>query len=58
MSLVCVFACSGFYNDLVAYMTSGPVVGLALRKVDAIKAWRDLAGPTDAKAAKESAPKR
>jgi hypothetical protein len=28
---------SGFYNDLVTYMTSGNVVGLALRKVDAIK---------------------
>jgi nucleoside-diphosphate kinase len=36
-----------FYNDLVSYMTSGPVILLALEKQDAIKDWRDLIGTTD-----------
>ena len=36
-------------------MTSGPIVALALCKVDAIKAWRQMMGPTDsAKARKEA----
>lgn len=40
-----------FFNDLVAYMTSGPVVALVLEKENAIKSWRDAMGatnPTDA----------
>src|SRR5437016_14444655 len=36
-----------FFNDLVAFMTSGPSVVLALEKANAVQAWRDLMGPTD-----------
>lgn len=37
----------GFFNELVEFMTSGPVVVLALEKDGAVKAWRDLMGATD-----------
>jgi nucleoside-diphosphate kinase len=37
-----------FFNDLVSFMTSGPIVVLALEKADAVQAWRDFMGPTDA----------
>jgi len=41
-----------FFDELVDMMTSGPIVVLALEKVDAIKAWRELMGNTNpAKAA-------
>ena len=36
-----------FFGDLVAFMTSGPVVALVLEGEDAIKRWRDLMGPTN-----------
>jgi len=36
-----------FFGDLVKFMTSGPVVVLALEGEDAIKRWRDLMGPTN-----------
>ena len=36
-----------FFGDLVKFMTSGPVVVLALEGDDAIKRWRDLMGPTN-----------
>ena len=36
-----------FYGDLVKFMTSGPVVVVALEGEGAIKAWRDLMGPTN-----------
>ncbi|MCH2187132.1 nucleoside-diphosphate kinase [Myxococcota bacterium] len=36
-----------FFGDLVKFMTSGPVVVLALEGEDAIKGWRDLMGPTN-----------
>ena len=38
----------GFFNDLVSFMTSGPSVVIALEKENAVQAWRDLMGPTDA----------
>ncbi|HNB72773.1 MAG TPA: nucleoside-diphosphate kinase [Acidobacteriota bacterium] len=38
-----------FFKDLVGFMTSGPSVVLALEKEDAVKAWRDLMGPTNSK---------
>jgi nucleoside-diphosphate kinase len=38
-----------FFKDLVSYMTSGPVVLLALKKENAIKDWRTLMGATDPK---------
>jgi len=36
-----------FYDDLVAFMTSGPVVVLVLEADGAIGRWRDLMGPTN-----------
>ncbi len=42
----------GFFDELVEFMSSGPVVVMALSKNGAIMAWRDLMGATDpAKAA-------
>jgi nucleoside-diphosphate kinase len=37
-----------FFKDLVEFMTSGPSVVMALEKENAVQAWRDLMGPTDA----------
>ena len=42
-----------FFNDLVAFMTEGPIVAMVLEGEGAIKRWRDLMGPTNA----EEAPK-
>lgn len=36
-----------FYGDLVKFMTSGPVVVVALEGEGAIARWRELMGPTD-----------
>lgn len=36
-----------FYHDLVAYITSGPVIALMLEKENAIADWRALLGATD-----------
>jgi nucleoside-diphosphate kinase len=36
-----------FYADLVAFMTSAPVVVVCLEGEGAIKQWRDLMGPTN-----------
>ena len=36
-----------FYNDLTAFLASGPVVAMVLEKDNAIKAWRDLMGATN-----------
>jgi nucleoside-diphosphate kinase len=42
----------GFFNDLVRYMTSGPVIPVALEKENAVADFRKLIGATDpAKAA-------
>ena len=42
----------GFYPELEAFMTEGPVVLMVLEAEDAIQRWRDLMGATDpAKAA-------
>ena len=40
-----------FFGDLTAFMSSGPVVVLALEAPDAIKKWRTLMGATDPKKA-------
>ena len=41
-----------FYGDLVAFMTSGPIVVQVLEGEDAVKTYRDVMGATDpAKAA-------
>jgi len=36
-----------FYEELVTFMISGPVVVMVLQKENAIRAWRDLMGNTD-----------
>ncbi len=36
-----------FYNYLVNYMTSGPIVAMALEKINAIVDWRQLMGATN-----------
>ncbi len=42
----------GFFDSLVAFMTEGPVLVIALERDNAIQQWRDLMGATDpAKAA-------
>jgi nucleoside-diphosphate kinase len=36
-----------FFDSLTTFMSSGPIVVIALEKEEAIKAWRDLMGPTN-----------
>ncbi len=36
-----------FFGDLVRYMTSGPVVGVRLRREDAVRRMRELVGATN-----------
>jgi len=36
-----------FYNDLVKYMTSGPVIPIALERENAVSEFRKLIGATD-----------
>jgi nucleoside-diphosphate kinase len=40
-----------FFGDLVTFMTEGPIVAMVLEGEGAIKRWRDLMGPTNAKEA-------
>jgi nucleoside-diphosphate kinase len=41
-----------FFNELITFITSGPVILMMLERDNAVKAWRDLMGETDpAKAA-------
>lgn len=42
-----------FYNDLVAFMTSGPCVPIALEKENAVADYRKLIGATDPAQAEE-----
>ncbi|KAI8995899.1 nucleoside diphosphate kinase [Gaertneriomyces semiglobifer] len=45
-----------FYEELVAWMSSGPVYAMVLEKEDAVTEWRELAGPTDSEVARKTAP--
>ncbi len=36
-----------FFNDLIRYMTSGPIVPIALEKENAVEEFRKLIGATD-----------
>jgi len=36
-----------FFDELVTFMTSGPVTVMVLEKEDGIKSWRSLMGDTD-----------
>lgn len=40
-----------FFNEMIEFVTSGPVIIMALAKENAIQAWRDLIGATDSKKA-------
>lgn len=42
-----------FFGELIEFVTSGPVIIMALQKEDAIKAWRDLMGATNPEEAAE-----
>lgn len=42
-----------FYNDLIDYMTSGPIVPIALEKENAVEDYRKLIGATDPSKADE-----
>ena len=42
-----------FFNDLVSFMTRGPIVAAALEKDNAVYAFRDLIGSTDPNEAEE-----
>jgi nucleoside-diphosphate kinase len=43
----------GFFNDLIEYMTSGPVVPIALEKENAVADFRKVIGATDPEKAEE-----
>ena len=45
-----------FFPSLVAYMSSGPVVALALARDKAISYWRELVGPTNTLKARQTHP--
>jgi len=42
-----------FFNDLVTFMTEGPVVAMILSRQDAIATWRTVMGATNPAAAAE-----
>lgn len=42
-----------FYNDLVTYMSSGPIVAMVLENENAVEAFRKLIGATDPTKAEE-----
>eukprot|EP00112_Aurelia_sp_Birch-Aquarium-sp1_P004899 Seg1554.1 transcript_id=Seg1554.1/GoldUCD/mRNA.D3Y31 product="Nucleoside diphosphate kinase 7" protein_id=Seg1554.1/GoldUCD/D3Y31 len=45
-----------FFEGLIGFMTSGPIIALELMAHDAIKKWRNLLGPTNTMKAREEAP--
>jgi len=45
-----------FYNYLVEFITSGPVVAMELKSTNGIDKWRTLLGPTDSATARNKAP--
>ena len=45
-----------FYPSFSDYITSGPVVGMRLTRLDAVNHWRQVMGPTDPKVAKQESP--
>ncbi|KAM6963115.1 nucleoside diphosphate kinase homolog 7 [Aplochiton taeniatus] len=45
-----------FFNNLIQFMTSGPVVAMELMGDGAVSSWRSLLGPTDSGEARKDAP--
>jgi nucleoside-diphosphate kinase len=43
-----------FYNELTSFMTSGPCMVLALKKENAVKAWRKTIGATNPSEAEDN----
>ncbi len=48
----------GFFNDLVSFMTSGPIVAAILEKENAVEDFRKLIGATDPQKADEGTIRR
>lgn len=46
-SFYAVHADKPFFNDVVQFMTSGPIIAMVLEKDGAVAAWRDLMGATN-----------
>lgn len=46
----------GFFNSLVDFMTSGPVMAFEMRGAGGISRWRQLLGPTDSATARSENP--
>ncbi|XP_035249723.1 nucleoside diphosphate kinase 7 isoform X2 [Anguilla anguilla] len=46
-----------FFNNLVQFVTSGPVVAMEVMGDEAVSAWRKVLGPTDSAAARSDAPR-
>ncbi|XP_069105017.1 nucleoside diphosphate kinase homolog 7-like [Argopecten irradians] len=45
-----------YFDNLLSYMTSGPLIAIELMGPDCVSQWADLLGPTDPAAAREQAP--
>ncbi|CDQ96011.1 unnamed protein product, partial [Oncorhynchus mykiss] len=45
-----------FFNNLLQFMTSGPVVAMELMGDEAVSVWRRILGPTDSGVARKEAP--
>jgi len=47
-----------FFETLTTWMSSAPIYAMKLEKENAVKAWRELMGPTNSEKARETAPQR
>ncbi|KAJ2887975.1 hypothetical protein FB639_000953, partial [Coemansia asiatica] len=45
-----------FFDDLVAFMSSGPIIALLVEGDDVIRGWRTMIGPTSPEAARAQVP--
>uniref|UniRef100_A0A8C9VEW7 Nucleoside diphosphate kinase homolog 7 n=1 Tax=Scleropages formosus TaxID=113540 RepID=A0A8C9VEW7_SCLFO len=45
-----------FFNNLMQFVTSGPLIAMELMGEEAVSVWRKLLGPTDSDAARKEAP--
>ena len=45
-----------FYENLVGFMTDGPIVAFEITGVNAIARWREILGPTNSSEARKAAP--
>jgi len=47
-----------FFEQLTTWMSGSPIYAMKLEKINAVKAWRELMGPTNSEKAREIAPNR